>query len=203
MSAHSIVETIEDADLSVAARAAEVRRHPLTQALGHVSDVADQPPMLSLGALVLAGGLITGQRHVAETGGRLFASVALATAIKIIVKRVVVRTRPHVLADGGQYETGLMGATDGPHSSFPSGHTADAVAAARAITRVYPQTKLPAYAAAAAVGVIQIPRCAHYPSDVTAGALVGVAAEALVDQVWARLGGTDLHTTVRDMNGRT
>ena len=188
MSEHSIVETVEDADLSVAAQAAEVRHHPLTRALGHLSEVADQPPMLGLGALVLAGGLVTGQMRLAETGGRLVASVALATAIKTIVKRVVVRTRPHVLADGGQYETGLLGAVDGPHSSFPSGHTADAVAAARAVARVYPQARLPAYGAAVAVGIIQIPRCAHYPSDVAAGALVGVAAEALVDQAWSLFG---------------
>ncbi len=188
MSKHSIIETVESADLSVAAEAAEVRHHPLTQALGQVSEIADQPPMLSLGALVLAGGVVTGQWRLAEAGARLFASVALATAMKTVVKRVVVRTRPHVLADGGQYETGLLGAVDGPHSSFPSGHTADAVAAARAVVRVYPQIAAPAHAAAAAVGLIQIPRCAHYPSDVAAGALVGMAAEALVNRVWSGLG---------------
>ena len=75
-----------------------------------------------------------------------------------VVKRVVVRTRSYVLAEEGRYETGWLGAIDGPHSSFPSGHTADAVAAARAIARVYPQARGPAYAAAAAVGAIQIPR---------------------------------------------
>ncbi len=188
MSVHSIIETVEEADLAVAEQAAEVRHHPVTQALGQLSEVADQPPMLALGALVLAGGLVSGQWRVAEAGGRLLASVAIATAVKKAVKTLVVRTRPHVLADGGAYETGWLGAVDGPHSSFPSGHTADAVAAARAVARVYPEVRLPACAAAAAVAAIQIPRCAHYPSDVTAGALVGVAAEALVDQVWSRLG---------------
>ena len=188
MSLQNTIEKVEEADLAVAEQAAEVRHHPVTRALGHLSDVADQPPMLTLGALVLAGGLITGQRRIAEAGGRLLASVALATAIKTVVKRVVVRTRPHVLADGGRYETGWLGATDGPHSSFPSGHTADAVAAARAVVRVYPEARLPLYGAAAAIGTIQIPRCAHYPSDITAGALVGLAAEAIVDQVWSRWG---------------
>lgn len=188
VSAPSIIKAVEEADLAVAAQAAEVRRHPVTRALGQLSEIADQPPMLALGALVLAGGLASGQRRVAEAGGRLLASVALATAVKTAVKTLVVRTRPHVLADGGPYETGWLGAVDGPHSSFPSGHTADAVAAARAVARVYPEVRLPAYAAAAAVAAIQIPRCAHYPSDVTAGALVGLTAEALVDQIWSRLG---------------
>lgn len=188
VSAPSIIKAVEEADLAVAAQAAEVRRHPVTRALGQLSEIADQPPMLALGALVLAGGLASGQRRVAQAGGRLLASVALATAVKTAVKTLVVRTRPHVLADGGPYETGWLGAVDGPHSSFPSGHTADAVAAARAVARVYPEVRLPAYAAAAAVAAIQIPRCAHYPSDVTAGALVGLTAEALVDQIWSRLG---------------
>ncbi len=188
MSAPSIVEIVEEADLAVAAQAAGVRHHPVTRALGQLSEIADQPPMLALGALVLTGGLVSGQWRVAEAGGRLLASVALATAVKKAVKTLVVRTRPHVLADGGPYETGWLGAVDGPHSSFPSGHTADAVAAARAVARVYPEVRLPAYAAAAAVAAIQIPRCAHYPSDVTAGALVGAAAEALVNRAWPKLG---------------
>ena len=92
-----------------------------------------------------------------------------------------------MLADEGRYETGLMGSTDGPFSSFPSGHTADAVSAARAVARVYPGAGMPAYGAAASVAVIQIPRCAHYPSDIAAGALIGLAAEAAVDRLWPQV----------------
>ncbi len=187
MSVQSVIETVEEADLAVAREAAEVRHHPVTQALGQLSEIADQPPMFALGAVVLAGGLVSGERRLAEAGARLLASVALATAIKTVVKKTVVRTRPHVLAEGGSYETGLLGATDGPHSSFPSGHTADAVAAARAVARVYPQAQVPAYGAAAAIAAIQIPRCAHYPSDVGAGAVVGLVAEAVADLAWPRV----------------
>ena len=187
MSVQSIIETVEDADIAVAHEAAEIRHHPVTQALGQLSEVADQPPMLALGAVMLAGGLLSGERRLAEAGGRLLASVALATAIKTAIKRTVVRTRPHVLADEGRYETGLMGSTDGPFSSFPSGHTADAVSAARAVARVYPGAGMPAYGAAASIAVIQIPRCAHYPSDIAAGALIGLAAEAAVDRLWPQV----------------
>ncbi|MBP1806123.1 phosphatase PAP2 family protein [Rubellimicrobium aerolatum] len=184
MSLQDTIETIEEADLAVAEAAAEVRHHPVTRALGHLSEVADQPPMFALGALTLAAGLLADERRLAEAGGRLLASVALATAVKSVVKAVVVRTRPHVLADGGEYESGLLGRNEGPWNSFPSGHTADAVAAARAVARVWPGAAVPLYGAAAAIGVAQVPRCAHYPSDVTAGALVGWAAEATVDRAW-------------------
>jgi membrane-associated phospholipid phosphatase len=140
--------------------------------------------MFALGALALASGIAAGQPRLAEAGGRLLVSVALATAIKSAVKRVVGRTRPYVLADEGRYETQLMGPVEKDWNSFPSGHTADAVAAARAVARVFPEARPYAYGAAAAIAAIQIPRCAHYPSDVTAGALVGLAAEAVADRAW-------------------
>lgn len=188
MLVEDVIETVERADLAVAEQAAEVRHHPVTLALGHLSEVADQPPMFTLGALVFAGGILAGDRKVAQAGGRLLASVALATAIKSAVKAVVVRTRPYVLAEEGRYETGLMGPNEGPYNSFPSGHTANAVASARAVARVWPEATLPLYGAAAAIAAIQVPRCAHYPSDVTAGALVGLAAEAVVDRLWPLMG---------------
>ncbi len=188
MLVEDVVETVEGADLAVAEAAAEVRHHPVTEALGQLSEIADQPPMLALGALMLVGGLLSGERKVAQAGGRLLASVALATAIKTAVKNAVVRTRPYVLAEEGRYETGLERRNEGPYNSFPSGHTADAVAAARAVARVYPEARLPLYAAATAIGIAQIPRCTHYPSDVTAGALVGLAAEAVVDRLWPLVG---------------
>ena len=66
---------------------------------------------------------------------------------------------------------------------FPSGHTAGAVAVARACARHYPPARAPAYAWAAGVAAAQVPRCAHYPSDVAGGALVGLAAEAAADRL--------------------
>ncbi|WP_210528866.1 phosphatase PAP2 family protein [Rubellimicrobium arenae] len=187
MTLPDLIETVENADRAVAEDAARVRQHPVTHALGQLSEVADQPPMFALGALTLAAGLVAGERRVAEAGGRLLASVALATALKSTVKNIVTRTRPYVLAEEGRYESGLQGPVGKHYNSFPSGHTADAVAAARAVARVYPEAAIPAYGAAAAVAAIQIPRCTHYPSDVGAGALVGVAAEAITDLAWPQV----------------
>jgi membrane-associated phospholipid phosphatase len=183
MSMTDAIETVEQADLAVAKAAAPLQHHPVTQALGQASEIADQPPMFALGALMLAGGVVAGQPRATEAGLRLLASVGLATAIKSAVKQVVARTRPYVLANEGRYEAKLLGPVEKDWNSFPSGHTADAVAAARAVARVFPQARAPLYGAAAMVAAIQIPRCAHYPSDIAAGALVGLAAEALADAI--------------------
>ena len=69
-------------------------------------------------------------------------------------------------------------------TSFPSGHSAGAIAVARAFAREYPEYRAPALGAAGLIALAQIPRCAHYPSDVGAGLAVGVAAEAAVAALW-------------------
>ena len=61
--------------------------------------------------------------------------------------------------------------------SFPSGHSAGSVAVACAFGAEYPEYRWPALAAAGAVALVQIPTCAHYPSDVAAGSAVGALSE--------------------------
>src|SRR5687768_3725018 len=109
MSISSAVETIEEADVAVSAAAEPLTRHPVTKALGQVSEIADQPPMFTLGTLVLLAGAATNSPRATEAGLRLLLSVGLATAMKTGVKTLVARTRPYVLHEEGRYETQLMG----------------------------------------------------------------------------------------------
>jgi membrane-associated phospholipid phosphatase len=136
---------------------------------------------MALSGAVLAYGVLRGDRHATETGARMLGSLVLATLIKTGLKHVVARTRPNVLLEEGRYEVRPLGPADGSWHSFPSGHTAGSVAVARAVGRMYPQARTIAYGAAAAIALVQIPRGAHYLTDVAAGALVGVAAEAAVN----------------------
>ena len=160
------------------------RRHPLVRGAGTVSEVADQPQLFTVCAGVAAWGLATGDGRLARCGGHMLASFLLATWAKGATKGLVTRSRPNMLAEHGVHEAGLAGRRGGPWSSFPSGHSAGAAAAARAVARHYPSAAVPAYVAAAGVAAAQVPRCAHYPSDVAAGVLVGLAAEAIVDRMF-------------------
>jgi membrane-associated phospholipid phosphatase len=45
--------------------------------------------------------------------------------------------------------------------------------------------------AAALIALSQIPRCAHYPTDVAAGLVLGLASEALVNGAWEAAGMDD------------
>ena len=145
------------------------------KAIGLLSEVGDQPPMRAICVAAIAAGAASGSPRLLRAGVRMLAAHTLATFAKDFVKLRIDRTRPrtdkdHTLRPG-----------KGTHkevTSFPSGHTAGAVAVARAFARDYPEHKAAAYLAAGAVSLVQIPRCAHYPTDIGAGLLIGLASEA-------------------------
>ncbi|MEU7061380.1 phosphatase PAP2 family protein [Streptomyces sp. NPDC046197] len=65
-------------------------------------------------------------------------------------------------------------------SSFPSGHTAAAAAFTAAVWPAWPVAGMACTVPAAMVAVERVQSGAHYPSDVAAGAVIGLAAAWLV-----------------------
>ena len=175
---------VERADIAAAERLARHHRHPAVRAATAFSELADQPPLLAAAGAVVAWGLLTGDLRLARRGGHLVAAVALATLLKGRIKHALSRTRPNVLLDEGMYRVEPLGPDEGPWHSFPSGHTTGGVALARAVARCWPGAWPWAYAGAVAVAAVQVPRGAHYPSDVLAGVVIGVAAEAVVNRLF-------------------
>ena len=171
---------IERADLDVARKAGRVRRTWPVRIAGTLSEVADQPQLYTLCWAVLVFGLLTGRRRLARTGARMLAAEWLATTAKSAVKHRIDRTRPAVPVDGGDYRMERGESHETPLNSFPSGHTAGAVAVAHAFASEYPARAVPAYAAATLIALVQIPRCRHYPTDLAAGAAIGLVAGGLV-----------------------
>jgi membrane-associated phospholipid phosphatase len=173
----------EDAELDLARRIEPLRDTPIAHWLHPVSKLADQPPMVGMAGLLLAAGLLARRPRIASAGARMLGSVLLATAAKHVIKHHVTRTRPHRLLDEGEYKRQAAEPDQKADQSFPSGHTADAVAAARAVSRAIPEAAVPAAAFAALAAVAQPLRAAHYPSDVAAGGAIGFLAEWVVDRI--------------------
>jgi membrane-associated phospholipid phosphatase len=174
----------ERLDAALAAGAVRHRKNPAVRVLGTLAELADQPPLLAGSAATIAAGLALGRPRLARAGVRMLASELVATGIKAAVKHHVVRTRPHKMLKDGRYvlDTDKHGDKDeGPWNSFPSGHTAGAVAVGRALTREYPQAAPAVAVAATLVAVIQLPRGTHFASDVVAGAAIGWGSERIVD----------------------
>ncbi len=182
---------VEKADLKVARATAPVRNHPLTRIAGDLSDVADQPPLRAIGAATMVAGALARSQRLTLAGVRMLAAHQLATSVKSVIKHSIDRTRPERVLEGAAYESGKGDHVSSPWNSFPSGHTAGAVAVARAIGRDYPRAAVPSLVLAVAAAAIQVPRGKHYVSDVVAGAVIGLATDYLVDRLVKKIAVSD------------
>jgi membrane-associated phospholipid phosphatase len=146
------------------------------------------------GGLVLIVGLIYAL-DPARRGElvRLFASGAGAGLLADVVKfGLISRFRPfpaqakwdqiHTVWDTfGQWMP--LGRGGSVMQSFPSAHTATAVALGIALGRIYPHGRLVFWSLAAAVGLQRVETGAHYLSDVLCGAALGALAAQLCSRV--------------------
>lgn len=87
----------------------------------------------------------------------------------VIIKPIVARPRPFALR-----KVALLVPPPGDFS-FPSGHTAASFAAVGALWREKSRLKIPALVLAAAIALSRIYLYVHYPSDVLAGLVLGLA----------------------------
>ena len=174
---------LERADVEAAQMAAEHRHHPLVRTLGTLSEVADQVPLAAVCGAVIAGGLAAGRDDLVRTGMRMMAAHILANLVKRRIKNRVRRSRPTEVVDKDRYVFEPGENRTANETSFPSGHTAGAVAVARILACDLPHLSLPATGVAVLIGAVQIPRAKHYPLDVAAGAVLGLAAAWTVDRI--------------------
>lgn len=120
---------------------------------------------------------------LAWLGGRKGQQAGVATAVAslgttYVVQRVIKpmfkRKRPFV--DREVLVVGIR-TTD---ASFPSGHAASSFAAATAVATFYPKAAPLVFALASGVGISRVHLGHHFPSDVAAGSLMGIAAGTIV-----------------------
>lgn len=116
------------------------------------------------------GFLMTCSQRWRRCGVSVVVAVAVTyIVVDVVLKPLVCRDRPFDVAD---FEL-LVSAPD--TWSFPSGHTASAFAGAAAILIHSRRWGAVAMVYAALVGVSRLYLCVHWPTDVVAGALIGVA----------------------------
>ena len=174
------VSAAEKAEIAAIEALEPALRHPMARAAGKAGELGDQPPLRMLSLALLAAGFWRRNRRLAEAGARMIVAHQLATILKSRGKDLVDRTRPEALMNGHGYRMEPGRSDDHRLRAFPSGHMAGAVAVARAVAREYPENRVGFYGLAAIIGALQIPRRAHFPTDVLAGALVGLGAERAV-----------------------
>jgi undecaprenyl-diphosphatase len=181
------VTKLRDADETATHKAAQARDARPVRAAGMLAEVADQPPLIAIAAATTVAGLVLRRADLVRGGSRMLAAHLVATAVKAAIKHRIDRSRPaHEMA--GHPDTLRSGNSDAHElNSFPSGHTAGAVAVARAASRDLDGAAIPATLAAGAVAVTQPVTGSHHFSDVVAGALIGWVSEALVSAAFDRV----------------
>jgi len=109
----------------------------------------------------------------------IFAAVLVPVVVGEIIKWSVGRGRPFVGGDANAFHFSHFNGT-GAYSSFPSGHSITAAALAFAVSAVWPQARPAMIVYALVILASRLVLLAHHPSDVVAGALVGVIGAMFV-----------------------
>ncbi len=137
-------------------------------------------------AIAIAAALVDGERRARwlRTAPVAPAAVGLNFLVKVAVRRERPRLRrlPPLASAPSQL-------------SFPSAHATASLAAATAMGRVSPGSRVPIYALAGAICLTRPYLGMHYPSDVLAGAALGIAIGA----AWPGLRGPDTEDRLIDL----
>jgi membrane-associated phospholipid phosphatase len=151
----------------------------LDVAMRRLSSAADYSRLSLVASVILSAAYGRRGRRAAASG--LVSLVATSTVVNAVVKLIGRRRRP----DRAAADVPVARQVPMPSSrSFPSGHTAAAVAFASGVGRVMPVAALPLHVLAAMVGYSRVHTGVHYPGDVLAGAVLG-AMIADVSAGWA------------------
>lgn len=184
--AQAKASTPEKADLAVAGALLPFRNSTPARLLAGAGEFGDQPPLYAATGAVVVTGVVLNDWKMTRAGARMVSAHVTAIAIKNIVKTLIERTRPKVIDEKDDYQLRQGRRSNHDYTSFPSGHTASAVAVARALSRDYPAARPAALGAAAVIGAAQIGASRHYATDVAAGLAIGVIADAVVDLIFRR-----------------
>jgi undecaprenyl-diphosphatase len=164
------LEEAQRIDRAVYAAVAGTSTPRLDGAMRRLSRAANYSRLSLASSLVigLAGG--AAGRRAAASG--LTAVAATSAVVNLLVKPIGRRRRPD---RAEQHVPDARKVRMPASASFPSGHTAAAVAFASSASRALPVAGLPLHALAALVGYSRVHTGVHYPGDVIGGAVLGSA----------------------------
>jgi membrane-associated phospholipid phosphatase len=178
------VREAERIDHAVYAAVAGTETPLLDGAMRRLSNVANYSRLsITAGAVLAVAGGAPGRR-AAATG---LASVAATSAfVNVVVKPIGRRRRPNRDAQDVPEPRHVPMPTS---RSFPSGHTACAIAFASGVGATMPLTSVPLHCLATLVAYSRVHTGVHYPGDVLAGALIGaVVGDATANVIGGWIG---------------
>jgi membrane-associated phospholipid phosphatase len=118
-------------------------------------------------------GLLQKNKKIQTDAINITIATGINAAITLATKKIVNRDRP-----GVTYPTQLTPLYGLTKNSFPSGHTSSAFNTATSLSMMHPKwyVIIPSYSYASIMGYSRLHAGVHYPSDVAAGALLGISS---------------------------
>lgn len=109
----------------------------------------------------------------------VFLAVLVPLLAGELIKWIVGRGRPFVGGEANAFNFAHFAGTQA-YASFPSAHAITSVALAFAVSAVWRQTRISMIVYALLIAASRLVLLAHHPSDVVAGAVIGLAGAMLV-----------------------
>lgn len=153
--------------------------NPLFDAIGKIFNILGEKGWIFIACSLIL--MINKKTRVA--GFVLFIVLGITGLSTEIIKEFVERPRPFVAypSIAPLYnETSL-------YSSFPSGHTSMAFAFATTMALFYPKYKFPLFTMAIIMGFTRLYGFVHYPTDVIAGAMIGIIVAIVVYKIYLKI----------------
>lgn len=127
-------------------------------------------------AVAAATALVGGRRGRRGAVEGLVAVGLASASVNLLLKNMNRRERPDRAAAGVPLERHVVMPSS---TSFPSGHSASAFAFAGGMANAVPALGIPLHLGSATVAYTRVHSGVHYPGDVIAGSLVGIACGQL------------------------
>uniref|UniRef100_A0A7C3Z0W8 Phosphatase PAP2 family protein n=1 Tax=candidate division WOR-3 bacterium TaxID=2052148 RepID=A0A7C3Z0W8_UNCW3 len=121
--------------------------------------------------LIFCSLTLFGDNYMRDTGKGMFSSIIISQGITTLLKLIVNRERPD-------------GKTDRLNSSFPSGHSSGIFGVSYILSHRYPETTIYVYSLATLVSFSRVYLGRHYPSDVIAGAIIGLFSGYITEKLF-------------------
>lgn len=109
----------------------------------------------------------------------LFFAVLAPVLAGQVIKWMIGRGRPFVGGKANAFNFWPFNGTEA-YASLPSSHAITAFALAFAVSSLWPKARVPMFAYACLIAITRLVLLAHHPSDVVAGALIGVIGAMFV-----------------------
>ena len=139
-------------------------------------------------------GFIKKKKKIWMEGFMIATPYLLAVVVTNILKTLISRPRPF-----STYSF-IQKLSDGGSGSFPSGHTSDVFSIAMIISLLFPKPVivLPLFLWATLVGYSRMDLGVHYPSDVAAGAIIGIASAVFCNWMFKRYRNRDVSPILKE-----